>query len=205
MTEGDSATARGAHRPSRRSDVVEAAIRVFAADGLRASAAAIAEASGMSPASIYYHFPTKEDLMTAALEAVSLRITETTTVDDSARDIPEAIEAVWAFHRTHAAETRLLYERAATGPKAARSVRDRFVARHVHLARGRMRPGEREPESRLELAVDEIAARAYVRLAMNLSLAWSSGVQIAGHRRSDLIIRALIAVGERLTTRGGAI
>ncbi|MFC5751616.1 TetR/AcrR family transcriptional regulator [Actinomadura rugatobispora] len=198
MTKPEEGVPRGAHRPSRRAQVVEAAIRVFADQGLKASVAAVAAESGMSPASIYYHFPTKDELLTAALEEISSRISKTTLAagGEEALDIRGAAQAVWEYHREHAAETRLLYAWAATGPEPARAVRDQFVARHVEQSRRRM--SDQGRQSRLDLAVADLAARAYVRMAMDLSQAWAAGGRIAGYRRKDLIVEALIEVGERL-------
>ncbi|TDC55500.1 TetR/AcrR family transcriptional regulator [Actinomadura sp. KC345] len=197
MTEAERTAPRGAHRPSRRAEVVEAAIRVFADQGLKASVAAVAEESGMSPASIYYHFPTKDDLLTAALKEVSDRISATTAAGGGApRSIREAAQSVWDYQSEHAAETRLLYHWARTGPEPARAVREEFVAHHVNQSRRRMSKPERQ--TRLDLAVEELVSRTYVRLAMDLSLAWAAGSKIAGYRRKDLIVDALIRVGERL-------
>jgi AcrR family transcriptional regulator len=53
-----------------RARLVEAAARAFREDGLRASVNAIARDAGLNVATLYRHFPTKEDLIEAVLEAV---------------------------------------------------------------------------------------------------------------------------------------
>jgi AcrR family transcriptional regulator len=61
---------RPAHRPSRKGLVVEAAMRLCAS-GAPASVtvADIAEAAGMTSAAVYYHYPSKDDILLEGLRA----------------------------------------------------------------------------------------------------------------------------------------
>ncbi|CUW38409.1 putative TetR family transcriptional regulator(Tetracycline transcriptional regulator, TetR-like, C-terminal,6-184) [Magnetospirillum sp. XM-1] len=55
--------------PSRRDDLVLAALRLFLRDGFHATGiAAILDAAGLTKMTLYHHFKSKEDLIVAALE-----------------------------------------------------------------------------------------------------------------------------------------
>lgn len=192
---------RAAHRPSRRQDVIEAGIRVFSREGINASVTAVAEESGMSAASVYYHFPTKEQLLEAALEEIAARISRHTFINgsDQPRDVRGSVESTWAYHRAHPDETRLLYSLAANAPRQAKEVRSRFVERHVRQVQARLRRDKGEG-TRTQLAIEELAARAYVRLAMNVAETWASGAPVAGLRSKKALLDALTRVGELTTT-----
>src|SRR5690242_10829332 len=57
---------RPAHRPSRRDDVLVAGTVEFVERGFASvSVTDIAKRAGMTPAAVYYHFPTKEDVLLA--------------------------------------------------------------------------------------------------------------------------------------------
>src|ERR1044072_4508358 len=57
---------RPAHRPSRRDDVLAAGTVEFVERGFASvSVTDIAKRAGMTPAAVYYHFPTKEDVLLA--------------------------------------------------------------------------------------------------------------------------------------------
>src|SRR3972149_2108028 len=61
---------RAARADNRLSEVLDAAARLFAAKGYSATSMRdIAQACGMLPGSLYYHFPAKEDLLVAVYEA----------------------------------------------------------------------------------------------------------------------------------------
>lgn len=191
---------RAAHRPSRRQDVIDAAIEVFSEQGIAASMANIAAATGMSQASLYYHFASKEELFTAAVRAVSRRVIETTRQhegQDHRLPTREAVAIVWRWADEHPKEARLLYVWALGGPPDARQVRRQFIEHYVRRVRRRIpRP---EPATRLDLAVELLAARSYMTLAMGVSELWADGVPIAGSTDRERISKALASVSERLT------
>jgi AcrR family transcriptional regulator len=55
--------------PSRREDLVEAALSLFLRDGFHATGiAAILDEAGLTKMTLYHHFKSKEDLIVAALE-----------------------------------------------------------------------------------------------------------------------------------------
>lgn len=57
-----------------RNEILEAAIRLFARNGLLATTMAdLAKEIAMTPGALYWHFPTKEDLVLAAVEELDRR------------------------------------------------------------------------------------------------------------------------------------
>jgi len=67
--------ARPAHRPSRRSEIVAAAIAEFADTGLAsATIADVARRAGMTPAAVYYHFPTREELIVEVVRQIGAKV-----------------------------------------------------------------------------------------------------------------------------------
>ena len=89
-------------RPSRRNDIVIAAIRVFARQGYAdASIQEVAAEAGVAPTAVYYHFSGKEDLFDVALgrilETITtvVRSTRGDTDPADADSLREVIFAVW--------------------------------------------------------------------------------------------------------------
>jgi AcrR family transcriptional regulator len=61
-------TKRPAHRPSRRAAVVEAAMTLYAVRRIEeVTVADIAEEASMTSAAVYYHYPSKEDVLVEGL------------------------------------------------------------------------------------------------------------------------------------------
>src|SRR6201996_4379226 len=83
-----------------RKRILDAAMRLFAERGYHASSNAdVAEASGLTRGAMLYHFPTREDLVEAAIDHIQQRRTE--AFEAAARDQAEgdatdqAIDAYW--------------------------------------------------------------------------------------------------------------
>lgn len=69
MTHAARATRKDTIREAKRTIILEAALKVFARDGLEgASMRAIGEAAGYTAAAIYFHFASKEAIYAALLE-----------------------------------------------------------------------------------------------------------------------------------------
>lgn len=193
------ASKREAHRPSRRNEVIDAAVEVFSEQGPGESIAAVAKRAGMSQASIYYHFPSKDELLAAAVREISHRVGAAVSPPSDGRPlgIREAASSVWDWHKAHAAETRLLYAWAATGPPAVAAVRHEFVDRQVAIIRRRMRRPEKP--SRLDDAVERLSAETYASMAMEVAYRWATGRPFAGVRSKERISDSLASVGARMT------
>ncbi len=64
MSGGAAVKRRPAHRPSRRQDVIEAATKLFAETAYdEVTTGQIAEAASMTPAAVYYHFASKDQIL----------------------------------------------------------------------------------------------------------------------------------------------
>ena len=69
--------ARPAHRPSRRSHVLDASLELFVERGATAvTVADIAERARMTPAAVYYHFPSKAEVLLELVEVIGDRLVE---------------------------------------------------------------------------------------------------------------------------------
>lgn len=165
-----------AHRPSRRQEIVDAAIRVFARNGFaETSIQDVADEAGVVPTAVYYHFSGKDELFDVALSAV---IHELDEVVDAAR--PEGdqagalgliIEAVWAWIETRPAHARILYSHLPGATKQAQVLRRQFEEQHIERAFVYARqapPGERRHRTS---TAAHAAARLSVRTLISLLIA----------------------------------
>jgi len=92
---------RKSGRPAnRRQDLLDAAARLFARQGFHAASMRdIARAVGMLPGSLYYHFPSKDDLLLAVYEEGVDRIAERLDAAVARNEAPWArLEAACVAH-----------------------------------------------------------------------------------------------------------
>ncbi|CAN5345397.1 hypothetical protein BH09ACT6_BH09ACT6_09050 [soil metagenome] len=192
---------RPAHRPSRRADIVEAAIRVFAGSGPRASMVSIAKEAGMNPTALYYHFSGKDELFTAAVEVIARRIEAATETRESAAHTPlrmlDAVETVWQWSEYHRSEAQVLYSWAASGPREARKIRGDFI--DFYREKAILRIPVDDEHSALNATVARLAVRSYLTLAMAMSESWVSGQSIGDTTDRSEIVLTLALVSSRLT------
>ncbi|MCR2764330.1 TetR/AcrR family transcriptional regulator [Microbacterium sp. zg.B48] len=194
---------RAAHRPSRRAQIVEAAISVFGAEGPAVPIALVARAAMVTPAAIYYHFPSKEALFTEAVALVAERHLALTRGaedrDPAAFSMAGAVELVWKWAEDNPEPARLLYVWSGEGPDSARGVRAEFVRDYIHRVIRRIERGPVAVDD-VRHAEDELAARAYLQLAMSVSEEWASGRYRYGGLDRGHIVHALASVSQALTT-----
>lgn len=115
MEPKQSTARRPAHRPSRRDDVLAAGTVEFVERGFSSvSVTDIAKRAGMTPAAVYYHFPTKEDVLLALVGRTGDAITdlcagaiEAAAVEDA---VPALIDRFLAWMDSHPADARLYYQ-----------------------------------------------------------------------------------------------
>lgn len=130
-----------AHRPSRRQEIVEAAVRVFARNGAETSIPDVAEEAGVVPTAVYYHFAGKDALFEVVLGQV---IADVDAVVDAARDasagsdeaarLVAVIRAVWDWNDAHPDQARVLYSHLGGATPHARELRRQFEEKHVERA-----------------------------------------------------------------------
>ncbi len=87
-----------------RLEILEAAIKLFARRGILATTMSeMAKAIRMTPGALYWHFPTKEDLLLAAIEELHRRyIREFNDLLSEGRKLPAREQLAQFFSRTQA-------------------------------------------------------------------------------------------------------
>jgi AcrR family transcriptional regulator len=157
-----------AHRPSRRQEIIDAAIKVFARTGFaETSVQDVAEEAGVVPTAVYYHFAGKDQLFDVALQSVIAELDEVVDRarpegDQAAAALPHITTAVWDWIESRPDHARILYSHLPGATKQARLLREQFEERHIMRAfvYARQSPaGQR----RLQSAT---AAQAATRLAV---------------------------------------
>src|SRR6476620_2521291 len=105
-----------AHRPSRRDEIVDAAIEVFAENGfIDTSMSDIPAAADVAVTAVYYHFAGKEALYGAAiasvLESVNQVVVAVRPDDAPAADdtLYKVIDAVWEWVDDNPGPARLMH------------------------------------------------------------------------------------------------
>lgn len=116
-------------RTGRRSRLLDAAVAAFAARGFHGTTTRdIAAAAGMSPAAIYVHHESKEELLyqissaghRAVLDKLRVAIA---TADEPAAQLAAAMRAFAAHHATAHTQARIVnYELAALSPEHLREI-----------------------------------------------------------------------------------
>lgn len=192
-------TAKGpAHRPSKRTAVIEAAIRVFAARGFAdASIPEIADVAQLAPTGVYYHFATKDELFDSvvrqvysAVDAVVERVRpygEPGGVDT----LRATIEAVWDWASAHPDHAKILYQQMPDATPASRVMRQEHEQRHVERAYGYLEEGSSEL-ARASAAESHAAATLTVRTLIRFQIATLAAVVPGGmlETRSVATVRA---------------
>ncbi|OZD68566.1 TetR family transcriptional regulator [Rhodococcus sp. 05-340-1] len=142
-SEPDAASLKGsAHRPSRRHLIVQAAVRVFSRKGFaETSIQEIAEAAGMVPTAVYYHFASKEELFDTALGYAmdaSTAAAQAVRPDDTEADaaaFKDVVDAVWDWTEEHPNAARMLFLQVAGGATpGTRLLTKEYEDRHVRRA-----------------------------------------------------------------------
>lgn len=148
------APVRPAHRPSRRSEIVRAATNVFSRlTYAEATVEDIAEACGVAPTAVYYHFGGKEELFDQAFSSClggftamvdSVR-TKADGLDESV--LREVIYAGWAWWRTHPVEARFLTLHLNGATPHSRRMYEDWQDHHARRAFDYLPEDERPPRS----------------------------------------------------------
>lgn len=197
-----------AHRPSRRNEIVDAAIRVFARNGFaETSIQDVAGEAGVVPTAVYYHFASKDQLFDVALHTV---ITEVDEVTDGARPegdqraaLPQIISAVWEWIETHPDHARILYSHLPGATKQAQALRRDFEEQHIERAFVYARHAPSDQRRHRSATAAHAAARLSFRTLINL-LITIHAMRLDGgllSRRSPRALRAALEdVSQRIVT-----
>ena len=104
-TSGQKRTIKQERAVRTRKEILEAAIKLFARKGLLATTMAdLAKEIAMTPGALYWHFPTKEDLVLSALEELELRYKDAwkDLISEEGRKLSAADQMRGFFSRTQA-------------------------------------------------------------------------------------------------------
>ena len=164
-----------AHRPSRRSDIVDAAIRLFARKGfVDASISDVADEADVVVTAVYYHFSGKEELFGAAVDRVFTSITDVVAAargDDQPADsqsLDTVIDAVWHWIDNHPDEATLFYLQLPGATRQIITLRQDFEEIHVQRAFGYLPANGRARPSAARRAVETLTARTLVDLLISV-------------------------------------
>ena len=129
-----------AHRPSRRQEIIDAAIKVFARTGFaETSVQDVADEAGVVPTAVYYHFAGKDELFGVVLQSVITELDEVVERarpegDQAAVALPQIISAVWTWIESRPDHARILYSHLPGATKQARLLRVQFEEQHIERA-----------------------------------------------------------------------
>jgi len=106
---------RPAHRPSRRDDVLAAGTVEFVERGFAAvSVTDIATRAGMTPAAVYYHFPSKEDVLLEIVrrtgDAISGLCSGPLPATSPETSVTALLDRFLGWLEAHPADARLYYQ-----------------------------------------------------------------------------------------------
>ena len=165
-----------AHRPSRRTEIIDAAIRLFARKGfVDASISEVAEEAGVVVNAIYYHFASKEELFTAAVQSVFSSISAmvaTVRAADAPGDeeaLDAVIDAVWFWIDAHPDEATLIHLQLPGATPQIAALRHEFEEMHTERAFGYLgSPEGRKRASAHRRAIESLSARTFVDLLISV-------------------------------------
>lgn len=130
------------HRPSRRDEIVAAAVKVFAEKGYADAAIGdIAEVADVAVTAVYYHFSGKDDLFAAAvkdaLDTMSEVVVSARPSSEASRAVGAAtaglraaIDAVWEWVDQHPEKATLVHVQLPGATPQLSTIRQEFLDRH---------------------------------------------------------------------------
>ncbi len=195
------------HRPSRREDIVDAAIRVFAAKRFSdASVQDVADEAEVVPSAVYYHFAGKDELFELAMRRVldmvnevvaGVRAEENSNSDGS---LEAVIVAVWHWVEAHPIESRLVHYQMPGATSGAATVRREFEDQQIQQAFEYLSPSPVPATTRaaaIEHASHSLSTRSLIELLMTVHTLRMDGGPLSKHPSKSLL-RALVAVSKRI-------
>lgn len=164
---------RPAHRPSRREEIIDAAIRVFSREGYTAASVEdIAQECGVAATAVYYHFGGKDELFNQALRTALDRFSETVYAARLSGDptapatLRRVIHAGWLRATSHPAEMRFLLQHTFRPTPEARKLQQDWEERHVQRSLDYLPPPAAPPrtprDARVQHAARLLASRVMV-------------------------------------------
>lgn len=197
-----------AHRPSRRNEIIDAAIKVFARSGYaETSIQDVADEAGVVPTAVYYHFAGKDELFNVALQTVIADLDETVErarpPGEQAGALTQIIAAVWEWIELHPDHARILYSHLPGTTRQAQLLRHEFEEQHIQRAFVYARQAPPDERRHRTAAAGHAAARLSVRTLISLLIAIHPMRLDGGalSRRSSKALRsALEQVSQRIVS-----
>jgi AcrR family transcriptional regulator len=175
-------TRRPAHRPSRRRQIIDAATAIFAREGyIEPNVEDIAQAAGVAPTAIYYHFGGKEELfgqtIRAALQGFSDRVysARPDTAAGTVESLREVIRAGWDWWHAHPDAARLVARYSEGSTVQALQLRREWEERHLQRAYDYL-PEIRATGSTRKAREQHAAHALAIRLMLDIILATQAAV-----------------------------
>ena len=198
------ATKLPAHRPSRRDEIVDAAIIVFAQRGfVDTSITDIAVAADVAVTAVYYHFAGKEDLYGAAIRKVLSSVDDVVAgvrADDAPADsdtLHRVIDAVWEWVDQNPEPATLMHLHTPAATRQAAQLRGEFDDLHTRRAFAYLDGGvETEHPSPQRLGVATLAVKTLVDVLIAIH-----PMRMPGGPLSNCSPKALRAAVKSLSTR----
>lgn len=183
----DDTPRKPANRPSRRQDLIDAAIELFSLQSWEiVTVADIVERAGMTSAAFYYHFSSREQLLEEVVEAFAQRWAE--MIEDLLQSaagleqlaqIPTMLLEKIDAHRQVA---RIFFLSAATAPLLVERIHRETRARLIGAATAAVRRVEPGREAAVA-SVNGVAMVSLYELAVRANLALDEPYRILGPRR----------------------
>jgi AcrR family transcriptional regulator len=166
--------------------VIEAAVRVFAERGFAdAGIPEIADAAGLAPTGVYYHFATKDELFDSVVRqvysAVDAVVEAVRPYDRAggADTLRATISAVWEWAAEHPDHAKILYQQLPDATPASRVMRQEHEQRHVERAYGYLDENSSQP-TRLSAAESHAVATLTVRTLIRVQIATLAAITAGG-------------------------
>ncbi|BDX33418.1 hypothetical protein TUM20985_39650 [Mycobacterium antarcticum] len=214
IAESEDGFHRAAHRPSRRDDIIAAAVSVFAERGfVETSVNDIADAAKVSASSVYYHFPTKAHVFDAAtavvyesLDAAVAAASAVSGVDrGSAEGLFVIIHGAYQWVTDHPDASKILYSHLPGATPESARLRDQHEARHVAGAsRFLEHAAASSPVAAVGSPAAQLAARTLVRAMLTMMPLRLEGGMFA-KRSSKAIEASLEALGIHIIFSSGEV
>jgi AcrR family transcriptional regulator len=167
-------TTRPAHRPSRRSTVIDAAMGLFALHPPEAvTVADIAAAADMTAAAVYYHFPSKEHVLLEGLQVFTTRylatVRELSRADDDDNWASRLVTDLLEWLELNRAPATVYFAHSAGVDASIEALRRETRIEQVVLLARTIRTHLARSRSNVE---PEVAAIGLVSLIENAASSW---------------------------------
>lgn len=197
-----------AHRPSRRNEIVDAAIRVFSRNGyVETIIQDVADEAGVVPTAVYYHFAGKDELFNVALHTVIVEMDEamerTRPEGEQSGALSLIVAAAWDWIGQHPDHARILYTHLPGTTQQAQVIRREFEEQHIQRAYAYARQTPPEERRHRTAAAAHAASRLSVRTLISMLIAIHPMRLDGGplSRRSPKALRAAVqVVSERIVS-----